>query len=214
MAPSEYPNWLPPAVAAEAWELSQGFGADPEIAAAIERLVTCEKMRSVWRELLKRRKAGGYLHPARRTPEHPADLDDNALQAQALRHVFGNAAVMVRAALPAVTAAEFKRNLAKSVETERRFRWVAEVVEGHNNNPELVAALIQESDFFARGRESYRQLGFPVVERHRSDAKTARFRFRRRFRQTPDPHNSKDRHSRPWAPDRRQTGKRRCGTNR
>jgi hypothetical protein len=131
-------------------------------------------MRAVWRELQRRhqKEGGGYFHPAQRMPEHPADLDDEALQARALCHIFESAVMLVSAALPAMTPGELERDLAKSVDAENQLRRTATLVEADNNDPELAAALVEKADLYRRGRELYSRLGFPKVNRYRSDPQT------------------------------------------
>jgi hypothetical protein len=201
MSPTRpWPDWLPPKVAEGADNLLESIGADrttppdPKALRAkypvqgfkdynqhvvktfelIQRLTCDDRMRAVWRELLRRHQGegGGYFHPAQRMPEHPTDLDDEVLQARALCHIFDVAVILVSAALPAMTPAELERDLAKSIEDENQLRRAARLVEADNNDPELAAALVKKADLYARGRELYAQLGFPKVNRHRNDPQT------------------------------------------
>jgi hypothetical protein len=70
--PLRIPAWVPSSVAEKARELHRR--SPPAVSPALLRaLVTDKRMRAVWHELAKRRRGGGYLHPARQPKEPVAD---------------------------------------------------------------------------------------------------------------------------------------------
>src|SRR5262245_50452445 len=82
----EVPRWVPPVVAAMAREMHGSLNASvPELKDYVDvvgRLACDGRMRRVWRELLKKHRAGEkqgtYLHPASPAAvrSHPLLLDD------------------------------------------------------------------------------------------------------------------------------------------
>jgi hypothetical protein len=75
---ADLPGWLPPLVKEHA-RMAYAAADTPEDAAIVRRVTTHEDMRSVWKELLKRRAAAGHYvypvqdpDPARRRPVYAA----------------------------------------------------------------------------------------------------------------------------------------------
>ena len=127
----------------------RGFGADPKIAAAIQRLATDDRMRPEWDKLLKR-----------------------GCNSAVLRHLFSVAALLTTSALPAMTRTEIDRDTARTGEIAASLRKPATIASLWLSEADRTAtvSLAKTADELDRGAQLWRQLPFPIVERHRTPA--------------------------------------------
>jgi hypothetical protein len=137
--PLTLPDWLPPAVAKQARRIkARCLSADQQ--AILQRLATDARMRTVWRELSRRKRPGGdFFTPANRPLDKPTFTQDEA-QAEALGELFHFAFCAARDRVPVSKPTETADTKAKLLQNARMLREIADDLTATNSANPLAAA--------------------------------------------------------------------------